>query len=83
MRTCMQCGFATKVSIAFDDQRVFCGHPSAKINGEPVGFVSGEEAELCGCYEKGRPTVEDELATVKPHIIPLHAPAGFVRPAIK
>lgn len=79
MRTCMQCRFAIKMRVAFDYEPDFCGHPSARINGEPVGFVTGEEADFCGCYEEGRPTIEDELVTIKPHLIPVHSAAGFTR----
>lgn len=78
-KDCSTCRFATRVWIAFDDRRDFCSHPSAQINGEPMGFVSGKEAELCGCYQQGRPSVEDELVAVKPHIIPVHAIGGFLR----
>ena len=75
--SCATCRFTTRCWIAFDDQRDFCGHPSARINGEPVGFVSGEEANLCDCYEQGYPTVEDELITVSSPLIDLPTPLGL------
>ena len=63
---CSSCHFATKIRVAFDDERLFCGQPDAKIDNLPIGFVHGEEATRCGCYQEGQPEVEDLLIFVEP-----------------
>lgn len=77
MSTCTRCQFATKLRVAFDDERLFCSHPDAHILGMPVGFVGGDEARHCGCYQEGQPRGEDLLIPVELHDIPVRAAAGF------
>jgi len=78
MSTCTRCRFATRLRVAFDDERLFCGHPDARILGVPIGFVGGEEAEKCGCYQVGQPQGEDLLIPVEPHAIPMRPALGFL-----
>jgi hypothetical protein len=76
MKSCLSCRFAIKTMEAFDGDSLSCGHLDARIDGQPVGYVTGEEAERCAFYQKGKPTIKDELVPVTPRLVQVHA-AGF------
>ena len=48
---------ATKLRVAFDDERLFCSHTDARILGMPVGFVGAAESKAALAHRRRVTTV--------------------------